>query len=132
MNNISLLGHTSLGALGDSYYEYLLKSWLVTSKRDVQAKRMYDEAMDVSDPTIRLWLAFYRFSCFRLSSNSLYGGRKTASHTLPNTVVIVWTRRWIIWPALLVRDQLLLAGHWRLYAMVLIRYRWNVRIAFGP
>ncbi|ESN94889.1 hypothetical protein HELRODRAFT_87481 [Helobdella robusta] len=36
--------HTSLGALGDSFYEYLLKSWL-QNKTDALAKSMYDEAM---------------------------------------------------------------------------------------
>ena len=34
-------GQVSLGALGDSFYEYLLKSWIGTSKKDVEAKDMY-------------------------------------------------------------------------------------------
>ncbi|XP_045766071.1 mannosyl-oligosaccharide alpha-1,2-mannosidase IA-like isoform X1 [Maniola jurtina] len=37
--------HTSLGALGDSFYEYLLKAWLVTNNEDEQARMMFDEAM---------------------------------------------------------------------------------------
>ncbi|KFD70069.1 hypothetical protein M514_17671 [Trichuris suis] len=37
--------HVSINALGDSFYEYLLKSWLVTGKRDTLAKSMYDEAI---------------------------------------------------------------------------------------
>merc|ERR1719153_1473188 len=36
--------HTSVGALGDSFYEYLLKEWLRSGKRDSQAKKMFDEA----------------------------------------------------------------------------------------
>lgn len=36
--------HTSVGALGDSFYEYLLKEWLRSGKRDLQAKKMFDEA----------------------------------------------------------------------------------------
>ncbi len=28
--------HTSMGALGDSFYEYLLKEWLRSGKRDTQ------------------------------------------------------------------------------------------------
>ena len=28
--------HTSVGALGDSFYEYLLKEWLRSGKRDLQ------------------------------------------------------------------------------------------------
>lgn len=37
--------HISIGALGDSFYEYLLKSWLMTSKKDTVARDMYFEAM---------------------------------------------------------------------------------------
>ncbi|KAK0408930.1 hypothetical protein QR680_004245 [Steinernema hermaphroditum] len=38
--------HMSLGALGDSFYEYLIKSWLQTGKKDDQAKKMYFEVSD--------------------------------------------------------------------------------------
>ena len=37
--------HVSMGALGDSFYEYLFKLWLWSGKTDVQAKEMYDKAM---------------------------------------------------------------------------------------
>ncbi|CAG9824004.1 unnamed protein product [Phaedon cochleariae] len=37
--------HMSLGALGDSYYEYLLKAWLQSNKEDKEARQMFDEAM---------------------------------------------------------------------------------------
>uniref|UniRef100_A0A0K0CYI1 alpha-1,2-Mannosidase n=1 Tax=Angiostrongylus cantonensis TaxID=6313 RepID=A0A0K0CYI1_ANGCA len=33
--------HVSLGALGDSFYEYLIKSWLQSGKTDEQARVMY-------------------------------------------------------------------------------------------
>jgi len=36
--------HVSLGALGDSFYELLLKSWIRSGKKDEQAYRMYKEA----------------------------------------------------------------------------------------
>jgi mannosyl-oligosaccharide alpha-1,2-mannosidase len=36
--------HTSVGALGDSFYEYLLKEWLRSGKKDLQAKHMFDDA----------------------------------------------------------------------------------------
>ena len=39
--------HTSIGALGDSFYEYLLKSWLQSGKKDTKAREMYDEAVKV-------------------------------------------------------------------------------------
>lgn len=38
--------HISLGALGDSFYEYLLKAWLQSNQTDVDARQMYDDAMD--------------------------------------------------------------------------------------
>ncbi len=44
---IVALDHVSIGGGGDSFYEYLLKSWLITNKRDVEGKRMYDETMAV-------------------------------------------------------------------------------------
>ncbi|XP_048007636.1 mannosyl-oligosaccharide alpha-1,2-mannosidase IA [Leguminivora glycinivorella] len=37
--------HMSLGALGDSFYEYLLKAWLMSGQTDEQARAMFDEAM---------------------------------------------------------------------------------------
>lgn len=39
------VAHVSIGALGDSFYEYLLKAWLQSGKQDAEAKRMYDYAI---------------------------------------------------------------------------------------
>ena len=33
--------HTSVGALGDSFYEYLLKEWLRSGKRDLQVSKKH-------------------------------------------------------------------------------------------
>ena len=33
-----------MGALGDSFYEYLIKEWLRSGKKDSVAKEMFDEA----------------------------------------------------------------------------------------
>lgn len=38
--------HISVGALGDSFYEYLLKAWIQSGGEDEKARRMYDEAID--------------------------------------------------------------------------------------
>lgn len=38
--------HVSMGALGDSFYEYLLKSWLQSGKADIDSRDMYLDAMD--------------------------------------------------------------------------------------
>ncbi|KAM3960978.1 mannosyl-oligosaccharide alpha-1,2-mannosidase IA isoform 1-T1 [Aphomia sociella] len=40
--------HVSLGALGDSFYEYLLKTWLVSNREDEQARLMFDTAMQAA------------------------------------------------------------------------------------
>lgn len=38
--------HISLGALGDSFYEYLLKAWIQSGQSDTDARKMYDDAME--------------------------------------------------------------------------------------
>lgn len=37
--------HVSFGSFGDSFYEYTLKLWLLTDRRDQDALRMWNEAM---------------------------------------------------------------------------------------
>ena len=39
--------HTAIGALGDSFYEYLLKAWIQSGKQDTEARKMYDDAIKV-------------------------------------------------------------------------------------
>lgn len=39
--------HVSVGALGDSFYEYLLKAWLQSNKTDSEALDMYNAAVTV-------------------------------------------------------------------------------------
>jgi hypothetical protein len=43
-----IIEQASLGGLGDSFYEYLLKSWVLSGKKDEQARSMYEGAMKVS------------------------------------------------------------------------------------
>ncbi|KAM4796953.1 LOW QUALITY PROTEIN: mannosyl-oligosaccharide 1,2-alpha-mannosidase IC [Rhinophrynus dorsalis] len=38
--------HVSLGGLGDSFYEYLIKSWLMSERQDKEAKGMYYDALE--------------------------------------------------------------------------------------
>ena len=35
----------TMGGLGDSFYEYLLKVWLQSGKTDTESRVMFDEAM---------------------------------------------------------------------------------------
>ncbi|XP_069831000.1 mannosyl-oligosaccharide 1,2-alpha-mannosidase IA [Dendropsophus ebraccatus] len=37
--------HVSVGGLGDSFYEYLLKAWLMSDKTDEEAKKLYYDAV---------------------------------------------------------------------------------------
>lgn len=39
----------TLGALGDSFYEYLLKVWIQGGRSEDHYRRMYDDAMDGVD-----------------------------------------------------------------------------------
>lgn len=52
-------GHVSMGALGDSFYEYLIKSYVQTG--DPDARQMYDDAID----------AFEKNGLIRYSKNGL-------------------------------------------------------------
>lgn len=36
----------SMGALGDSFYEYLLKAWIQSNKEDNEVRQMFDDAME--------------------------------------------------------------------------------------
>lgn len=40
--------HVSVGGLGDSFYEYLLKAWLMSDKTDDEAKKLYYDAVQVT------------------------------------------------------------------------------------
>lgn len=44
---LSYSDHTSVGGLGDSFYEYLLKAWLMSDKTDTEARKTYDDAIEV-------------------------------------------------------------------------------------
>lgn len=41
--------HVSVGGLGDSFYEYLLKAWLMSDKTDEEGKKMYYDALQVKN-----------------------------------------------------------------------------------
>lgn len=45
--NIFYTDHTSVGGLGDSFYEYLLKAWLMSDKTDTEARQTYNDAIEV-------------------------------------------------------------------------------------
>lgn len=35
----------SIGALGDSFYEYLLKAWIQSNQEDQEARDLFDQSM---------------------------------------------------------------------------------------
>ncbi|XP_054165888.1 mannosyl-oligosaccharide 1,2-alpha-mannosidase IA-like [Oppia nitens] len=44
--------HISVGALGDSFYEYLLKEWIQSGGKDMEARHMWDEAIAAIDKNL--------------------------------------------------------------------------------
>ena len=42
----------TIGAPADSFYEYLIKSWVMTRRRDVQAADMYFKVMEAFEATL--------------------------------------------------------------------------------
>ncbi|XP_038653458.1 mannosyl-oligosaccharide 1,2-alpha-mannosidase IA-like isoform X1 [Scyliorhinus canicula] len=44
--------HVSIGGLGDSFYEYLIKAWLMSDKTDEEAKTMYYEALQAIEANL--------------------------------------------------------------------------------
>ena len=50
---LCVLDHVSIGGLGDSFYEYLIKSYLMSDKMDEEAKSMYYSALEVGSVTLR-------------------------------------------------------------------------------
>ncbi|KAK5852650.1 hypothetical protein PBY51_006501 [Eleginops maclovinus] len=44
--------HVSVGGLGDSFYEYLLKAWLMSDKTDDEGKKMYYDALQAIETNL--------------------------------------------------------------------------------
>jgi len=68
--------HVSVGALGDSFYEYLLKAWIQSNKTDSEALEMYHAAVKVYFKDLNGLALLYKA---RITS-------KTASQLLAETV----------------------------------------------
>ena len=63
-----------MGAEGDSFYEYLVKAYVQSGKRDYQAKDMYDQSVAGT----KKWLLKYVFynSGFSYINNDFQGCRR--------------------------------------------------------
>uniref|UniRef100_A0A8C6UPG6 alpha-1,2-Mannosidase n=1 Tax=Neogobius melanostomus TaxID=47308 RepID=A0A8C6UPG6_9GOBI len=44
--------HVSVGGLGDSFYEYLLKAWLMSDKTDEEGKKLYYDALQAIETNL--------------------------------------------------------------------------------
>nr|XP_023829591.1 mannosyl-oligosaccharide 1,2-alpha-mannosidase IA [Salvelinus alpinus] len=44
--------HVSVGGLGDSFYEYLLKAWLMSDKTDEEGKKLYYDALQAIETSL--------------------------------------------------------------------------------
>ena len=72
------LEQASLGGLGDSFYEYLIKSWVLSGKKDEPARKMYEGAMKVrKNDSIEIK---YSFGIFQAAEESML--RKTPTTNL--------------------------------------------------
>lgn len=67
--------HTSVGGLGDSFYEYLLKAWLMSDRTDGEARKTYDDAIEVRQKSQNLFAL--KFSPFleAATEQKLSGGK---------------------------------------------------------
>ena len=52
--------HVSVGGLGDSFYEYLIKTYIYTTEKDQVALEMYNDALDgIREHLVRSVFYFY-------------------------------------------------------------------------
>lgn len=97
-----------MGALGDSFYEYLLKVWLQSNKEDNEARQMFDDAMQAIFKHMLLkstgglsYFAELKFdraehkmdhlSCFSGKFKfSIYGGLGVSKPYESDTRTIIW------------------------------------------
>lgn len=103
--------HTSVGGLGDSFYEYLLKAWLMSDKTDTEARKTYDDAIEVRAAGchgvscciifVSLFILSFSLSSFRLSSATSSGSPTVALLSSASGKTATWSVRWVTWPALL-------------------------------
>lgn len=81
--------HTSLGALGDSFYEYLLKAYVMSDGEDVEALQMYQEAVKVIS---KIEYILTSFNCLLTRNKTL------ANCLLVHTMDVGWLPNNIIRP----------------------------------
>ncbi|XP_059082590.1 mannosyl-oligosaccharide alpha-1,2-mannosidase IA-like [Tigriopus californicus] len=95
--------HTSMGALGDSFYEYLLKEYLRSGRKDNQAKDMFIEAAnDVANQLVKIspggltYFAEYKYGRLEHKMDHLacFGGGMYAlgAKTLKNSYENEWMK----------------------------------------
>lgn len=103
--------HTSVGGLGDSFYEYLLKAWLMSDKTDTEARKTYDDAIEVRAAGCHdnLCSCVVRVLCSFSLSLSFCRLSSATSSVSPTAVLLssgsgkmaTWSVRWVTWLALL-------------------------------
>lgn len=108
--------HTSVGGLGDSFYEYLLKAWLMSDKTDAEARKTYDDAIEVRaaghcvsscvvlcciDASLFIFFFSPCLSSCRPSSATSSVSPTGALLSSGSGKTATWSARWVTWPALL-------------------------------
>ena len=67
--------HVSVGGLGDSFYEYLIKTYIYTTEKDTVALEMYNDALDgIREHLVRsvffIFIIFYQKLMINRSSKN--------------------------------------------------------------
>lgn len=106
LSTIFYTDHTSVGGLGDSFYEYLLKAWLMSDKTDAEARKTYDDAIEVRPVARNKHSQCGILSCLlahpsffrttRLLSVTSSGSPAVASPSLVSGRMATWSARWAI------------------------------------
>lgn len=96
----------SMGALGDSFYEYLLKAWLQANKEDNEARQMFDDAMQAvfvhmlrTSPSGLMYFAELKFDRpeHKMDHLGCFSGNKLLIFKEHFLKVIFVCRRWSSW-----------------------------------
>lgn len=96
--------HISLGALGDSFYEYLLKAWIQNGQTESEVRQMYDDAMQalianiiVTSPSGLTYASDMKFDRLEHKMDHLacFAGKASANSTIINKLWSTWANIWI-------------------------------------
>ena len=64
--------HVSVGGLGDSFYEYLIKTFIYTTEKDTVALEMYNDALDgIREHLVRSVFFYFYYILSKIDDKSI-------------------------------------------------------------